>query len=328
MSEKKEISQFYKKNKCESNISFICKDQYYYCDNNGEFYKQNSENEWIPLIEKEEKKTENKKESKIKKKFFDKFLIESDRIQNNVDVYNNEVIITLKNINISYKKNTDFSIKRASFIINKGEFHVFIGENGAGKSTIINAVIGNNPNYEGTIQINGINVREEPTVKNKLSYIPDHTTFPTNINCRDFLLMFSKLAKRDRLETISEINELAENFGILNILKKNPNKLSTGQKKKILIIKSVIEKAEIIILDEPAANLDPTARFQLFEILKQLQTKGTTIFMSTHLINEVMEYVDSATFISKGEVLWTGKCTPSSFHEIYQEIFIKRGENV
>jgi ABC-2 type transport system ATP-binding protein len=87
-----------------------------------------------------------------------------------------------------------------------------------------------------------------------------------------------------------------------NEIKRNPNKLSSGQVKKILLIRAALEKSEIIILDEPAAFLDPTSRLQFFELLKELNNQGVTIFISSHILDEIKKYIDSVTFIKQGEI--------------------------
>ena len=84
---------------------------------------------------------------------------------------------------------------------------------------------------------------------------------------------------------------------------KNGNNLSSGQKKKILLIQALISEPEILILDEPAANLDPIARKNLFDTLKKLNNEGKTIFISSHILAELEQYVDSITIIEKGTII-------------------------
>jgi ABC-2 type transport system ATP-binding protein len=105
-------------------------------------------------------------------------------------------------------------------------------------------------------------------------------------------------------------------------IKRNPNKLSSGQVKKILLIRAALEKSEIIILDEPAAFLDPTSRLQFFELLKELNDQGVTIFISSHILDEIKKYIDSVTFIKQGEIKWSGKIAGKDLIKKYKEIII------
>ncbi|TNK95545.1 multidrug ABC transporter ATP-binding protein, partial [Mycoplasmopsis pullorum] len=101
-----------------------------------------------------------------------------------------------------------------------------------------------------------------------------------------------------------------------------PFNFSSGQKKKILLIQALITNPELIILDEPAANLDPTARFNLFKLLKELNKNGTTIFISSHVLSELDQYVDSLTLIHQGQILYSG-VKKESLESIFYEKVIK-----
>lgn len=104
-----------------------------------------------------------------------------------------------------------------------------------------------------------------------------------------------------------KITALLEKFNISDLKNKNPVNFSSGQKKKILLIQALIHDPQLIILDEPTANLDPTARFELFTILNQLKSQGKTIFISSHVLSEIDKYTDSFTLIHKGQIVYNGK---------------------
>ena len=232
-------------------------------------------------------------------------------------------IISSSNIYMKYKnKDKEFTLKNVSFNVSKGEFHAFIGENGAGKSTTIKIMAGLNNDFDGNLLINGLNVKTDVKARAKLCYIPDKTSFPLNISSYDFLYQLALLVRDDKEQIKIELDEWIKKLSLENEIKRNPNKLSSGQVKKILLIRAALEKSEIIILDEPAAFLDPTSRLQFFELLKELNNQGVTIFISSHILDEIKKYIDSVTFIKQGEIKWSGKIEGKDLIKKYKEIII------
>ncbi len=232
-------------------------------------------------------------------------------------------IISSSNIYMKYKnKDKEFTLKNVSFNVSKGEFHAFIGENGAGKSTTIKIMAGLNNDFDGNLLINGLNVKTDVKARSKLCYIPDKTSFPLNISSYDFLYQLALLVRDDKEQIKIELDEWIKKLSLESEIKRNPNKLSSGQVKKILLIRAALEKSEIIILDEPAAFLDPTSRLQFFELLKELNNQGVTIFISSHILDEIKKYIDSVTFIKQGEIKWSGKIEGKDLIKKYKEIII------
>lgn len=234
----------------------------------------------------------------------------------------NNYAIELKNVSFKYKKNKNASLNDASFFVEKGSFHAFIGENGAGKTTTIKLINNLVTNYEGDILINNINLRDINSLKSNVSYFYDVSVFPKNFTTYDYLLYSTLIFRNDIKKIKEEIDNYLKVFDIEENKKKFPSNLSLGQKKKVLLIKSLLEKSEIFILDEPVANLDPTTRLQFFRELKKHQSLGVTIFISTHVISEIKDYVDSVTFIKKGKIIWNGKTEGETLIEKYMNLIV------
>ena len=195
-------------------------------------------------------------------------------------------IIKVENLYMKYKKKDNhYSLENLNFSIKEGEFHAFIGENGAGKSTAIKILTGLNDDFDGNIFINDLNVKKDFNARKNLCYIPDKTSFPNDMNVYQFLYEFALLVRDDKEGLKVELDSLIKRFDLENSINRNPNQLSSGQMKKVFLIKTIIEKAKIIILDEPAAFLDPSTRMQFFETLKELNQQGVTIFISSHISN-------------------------------------------
>lgn len=219
-----------------------------------------------------------------------------------------ENIIKIENLNFSFGKD-DFALKNVEFSIKKGSFHGFVGSNGAGKTTIIRTIIGLYPNYKGSIKINDNEIK---TNKHKflVGYVPETAQFYATISVKSYLNEFAQLSNisKDKLQQI--LANFEPILKLKEIEKRKAASLSSGQKKRVLLAQALICDPKILILDEPAANLDPKARDELFNILKKLVNENNlTVFISSHILDELNKYIDSVTIIEKGQIRFTGPLT-------------------
>lgn len=226
-------------------------------------------------------------------------------------------ILKVVNLTKIYSKTQQVGIKNLNFAVKEGSFHAFIGENGSGKTTTIKSIIGAYTNWTGQILIDQVDNSFAISKKN-LGYVPENAIFPKELNTMDYLMSLGLLSNIPKNELKKRIEDMLNKMQISDLAKKHPYNFSSGQKKKILLIQALIHDPKLIILDEPATNLDPTARFELFKILKTLQEQGKTIFISSHILSEIDKYADSLTLLHKGEVIYTGEKT-KSLEEIYHE---------
>ncbi|MHA0272771.1 ABC transporter ATP-binding protein [Mycoplasma sp. 48589B] len=232
-------------------------------------------------------------------------------------------ILQVNNLSKIYKdKKETRGIFNISFNVKAGSFHAFIGENGAGKTTTIKSIIGSYDKYEGEILINNINARK-PASKAKLGYVPEAAIFPKELTTWEYLYSVALLSGMNKNQATEKINELLERFEISNLAKSKPYSFSSGQKKKVLLIQALLNDPDLIILDEPAANLDPTARYQLFSLLEALHNEGKSIFISSHVLSEIDKYVDSYTLIHHGEIVSSGE-KKQPLEDIFYEKVIKK----
>ncbi len=235
----------------------------------------------------------------------------------------NENILIIENLYMKYKKKDEkYALENLNFCIQKGEFHAFIGENGAGKSTTIKIISGLNNDYDGNVYINNLNVRDNVNARESFSYIPDKIVFPSGISAWDYIYNTALLVRDDKEGLKVELNNLLQKFGIEEIIKRNPNKLSSGQIKKVLLILAILEKSKFIILDEPASFLDPTSRMFLFSELERMNKEGVTIMISSHILEEIKKYVNAVTFIKRGKIIWSGKVKGEELIKKYNQYIL------
>ena len=187
--------------------------------------------------------------------------------------------------------------------LNKGEIFALLGQNGAGKSTTINIFLGFVKPTEGVAKINGISVVDHPEETKKfIVYIPETVLLYPNLTGVENLKFFSSLAGFDY-----------DNEALTNFLSKaglqsdaHHNRLggySKGMRQKVGIAIAIAKKAKVLLLDEPTSGLDPKASNEFSEILKELASEGTTIFMATHDIFRAKEVADRIGIMKRGNLI-------------------------
>ena len=216
-----------------------------------------------------------------------------------------EIPLVVSKLSKKYEK-TKYAIKNLSFKVEKGQFHGLIGANGAGKTTTIKSIIGAYARYDGNIKIFG---KSNKTIEAKkyLGYIPETAKFPENISTKKYLSYMAYLSGYDKESADKFASDKIKELGLQKVASKSPNNFSSGQKKKVLLAQALIGDPQIIIMDEPAANLDPIARNNFFSELKKLQEAGKSILISSHILIELDYFVDSITIIDGGEIAFTGE---------------------
>ncbi|ADK69434.1 ABC transporter ATP-binding protein [Mycoplasma mycoides subsp. mycoides] len=214
-------------------------------------------------------------------------------------------ILEIRNLTKIYSK-TNRGVFNISMNLFDGDFHAFIGENGAGKTTTIKTIIGAHTEYKGHILINNINIKKAEA-KSFVGYVPEIALFPKELTSFEYLYNLAILSNISKKEAKQKIYDFLKMFNILNLMNEKPYNFSSGQKKKILLIQALLHDPKVLILDEPAANLDPTARFELFNFLQKInKEKNITILISSHILSEIDKYVNSVTLIHHGNILYSG----------------------
>lgn len=232
-------------------------------------------------------------------------ILTPQEIENNI--HNKKPIVQVINLTKHYKNRKVPAINDISFNIYPGEFHAFIGANGAGKTTTIKSIIGaySNYNIKGEILIDS-KKNYDVEAKIKVGYIPEYALFPKKIKTREYLILMTMLSGYEYKDAIKLTDDLLVKMNMEQFSNKRPDSLSSGQKKKILLAQALIHNPSILIMDEPAANLDPNARDELYSLLVSLQHEGKAIFLSSHILDEISKYATYATILDGGKIVFDG----------------------
>lgn len=194
-------------------------------------------------------------------------------------------------------------LKKLNFEVKDGELVGLIGLNGAGKSTTINEIIGLLTPYEGRISIDGVTLADNLVeYRKKLGFIPETPS------------LYEELTLREHIETIAMAYDIAtdvalnralpllETFRLTDKLDWFPTQFSKGMKQKVMIICALIVEPALLIVDEPFLGLDPLAINDLIALLDEEKKKGTSILMSTHVLDSAEKMCDRFVILHKGEV--------------------------
>ncbi|MFS0672564.1 ATP-binding cassette domain-containing protein [Ornithinibacillus sp. 179-J 7C1 HS] len=213
----------------------------------------------------------------------------------------------IETINLTKKYGSFTALDSLNLKIEKGTVFGFVGHNGAGKSTTFSILATLLKPTSGTAYINGIDVTKNPKqVRKHIGYMPDffgvYDQFKT-VEYLDFYGASYGIPKKEREVLISQLLEL------VNLShKKNDyvDLLSRGMKQRLCLARSLIHDPEVLILDEPASGLDPRARIEMREILKELKNMGKTIIISSHILPELAEMCDEIGVITNGKLVASG----------------------
>jgi ABC-type multidrug transport system, ATPase component len=194
---------------------------------------------------------------------------------------------------------TDFSLS-----ISGGKIYGFLGKNGAGKSTIIKAVVGLHGFNEGTISVCGRDIVEEPSeAKMLIGYVPDNYALYENLTGRQYVSYIADLYKVSRADREKRLPDLLSRLEMTEHFNFPIKTYSHGMKQKITIIAALIHEPKIWILDEPMTGLDPNSIFQIKELMRHHASKGNIVFFSSHIIDVVENLCDEVFIIKHGNLI-------------------------
>jgi ABC-2 type transport system ATP-binding protein len=190
-------------------------------------------------------------------------------------------------------------VNEISFQISEGTAFGFIGPNGAGKSTTIRNLMGFLKPQSGSAKIKGYDCwNDSEKIKSFVGYLPGEIAFPSGVSAMEFLKYQAGI---NNMKDLSKMKDLIDRFKLnVNI---PINKMSKGMKQKLAIIATFMKSPEVILLDEPSTGLDPLMQEELISLFKEEKERGATLFLSSHIFEEIENVADEICIIKDGKIV-------------------------
>ena len=190
-------------------------------------------------------------------------------------------------------------VSALNLTVHEGEFFGFIGPNGAGKSTTIRTLLGLISPTSGSARVLGMDIAGgKDKILPRVGYLPSEAAFYPGMRVRDILKLSADLRKKDCAE---EAKRLCRRLSLDPARKAED--LSLGNRKKVAIVCALQHRPDLLILDEPTSGLDPLMQREFFEILKERNDQGATVFLSSHILSEIQRHCSRAAIIREGSVI-------------------------
>ena len=200
------------------------------------------------------------------------------------------------------------AVNDVSFEFEGGHIFGFVGPNGAGKTTTMRIMSTLDEPTSGDVFLDGVSVVQYPERARKmLGFVPDELRPYRDTTVHDYVDFFARAYGLKGAERERAVEGVEEFTNILGIKDKQLRALSKGMKQRVSLARALVSDPQVLVLDEPAAGLDPRARIELRELLTILAGQGKAIFISSHILSELTEICDGAVFIERGKILEAGK---------------------
>ncbi len=224
-----------------------------------------------------------------------------------------EPAISVQNLSRSFGKLE--AVKEVSFDVAAGSVCGFIGANGAGKTTTMRIIASLDYPNAGCVKVGGHDVVNSPVkVRSLIGWMPDHFGNYANVTVLEYLDFYARALGyrgKDRQMRVQEVMEFAD---LLPLSDRFSNKLSKGMTQRLGLGRSLLHDPEVLIMDEPAAGLDPKARVELKHLIRILAEEGKTIFISSHILSELGEMCDHLLFMNDGRLVHQGDAESLRVH--------------
>ena len=209
--------------------------------------------------------------------------------------------IVISNLRKNFKGK--IALQDINLSINSGEIFGFLGPSGAGKTTTINILTGQLSPDEGTVKILGEDCTQLTSDKFlELGIMSDNVGFYDRLSLYDNLIFSAKCHNVE----ISYLDSLLKRLKLYDDRFKKAEKLSTGMKQRMLLIRAILHSPQLIFLDEPTSGMDPTLSQIVHDLLLEIKEAGTTIFLTTHNMEEATKLCDSIALLHKGKIIESG----------------------
>ena len=213
----------------------------------------------------------------------------------------------LEVIELSKTYNTKEAVKKVSFKVNQNEIIGILGPNGCGKTTTIGMILGLLKPSKGKVLINGVEIENQRVdLLNQLNFISPYIELPKKLTVRQNLEVYGRLYDVNKHE--EKIEYLCEKLRLYEFIDKLTGELSSGQKNRVSLAKSIINNPKVLLLDEPTASLDPETGDFVRSFLEEYQQENkTSILLASHNMAEVERLCSSVLMMNKGSIIDEGR---------------------
>lgn len=227
-------------------------------------------------------------------------------------------MLSIKNLSKKYGKFQ--AVTDLNFEITEGEIFGFVGPNGAGKTTTMKIICGLLRATSGEITLDGVDaIRENKKIKEKIGYMPDFFGVYDDLKVNEYLEFYASIYNIKGQGRKKITDDLLELVDLSSKREAYVDSLSRGMKQRLCLARSLVHNPRLLVLDEPASGMDPRARVEMKEILKNLKSMGKTIIISSHILPELAELCTSIGIIDKGRMVISG-----GVDEIMQQVYSKK----
>ena len=214
--------------------------------------------------------------------------------------------------NVTKKFNQKVALEEISFEVNKGEIFGFLGPSGSGKTTMIKILTGQLNADSGQTELLGkVSEKLTPADLEQIGLVSDTSGFYEKLSLYKNLQAYAKIYGKPN----SRVDEVLKQVDLYDSKNLAAEKLSTGMKQRMFLARALINKPQVLFLDEPTSGLDPTTSKKIHELLLELKESGTTIFLTTHDMNEATLLCDRLSLLNRGHLIEYG--TPASIIQKY-----------
>jgi len=211
------------------------------------------------------------------------------------------------------------ALDRLNLVIEPGDIYGYVGPNGAGKTTTMKILATLLEPTSGTASVCDFDVRSQGSkIRPVVGYMPDFIGVYDDLNVHEYLSFFAaafKIPRKERVKVVEDVLELTDLSTKRDAL---VDSLSRGMKQRLGIARVLVHDPKVLLLDEPASGLDPRARIEIRELLKELQRMGKTILVSSHILSELHEMCNKIGIIEKGRLIFSG-----TLDEIKQKVGVQ-----
>jgi ABC-2 type transport system ATP-binding protein len=231
-------------------------------------------------------------------------------------------VVEVRDLRKRYRRADPWAVDGVTFSVEPGVAFGLLGPNGAGKSSIVKMLTGLARPDSGSVAVFGGSPLN-PVVRSRIGFAPEDPDFPKYLRADEVLDYFGRLLGLNAIERGKRIPEVLQWCALLGE-PRQVRQFSKGMKQRLGLAQAILGRPELLILDEPTADLDPMGRRDVRNLISGLKSQGTTILLNSHLLSEVERVCDTVAIMSRGRVLRTGPMSDlvpegRSLEEVFME---------